>query len=121
MASVGRAGPLSCFLERSSDARSCIRGSRGGIQVAGFFPLAVRRLSAIDLSVVREGRRLSAIGKGGYPQDGGDGEGYSSEDDDKLKATVEKSKKALAAQKSLLQQVVYRSICSFSVFNIKLW
>ena len=117
MASIGRAGPLSCFLERSSDARSSIRGSRGGIQVAGFFPLAVSRLSAIDLSVVREDMRLSAIGKGVYPQDGGDEEGYSSEEDDKLKTTVEKSKKALAAQKSLLQQVVYRSI---SIFNIKL-
>lgn len=136
MASLGRAGPLSCFLEPSNDRRCCIHRGHGQLRSAGFHTLTRCRSKSLDLNLhigtlpslrvggtghgqtalTRTGRgtdvRRSALGKKGSA--GGEDGGYGDVSDldvggdEVLKATIEKSKKALAAQKSLLQQVACR-------------
>ncbi|CAA7401932.1 unnamed protein product [Spirodela intermedia] len=134
MASLGRAGPLSCFLEPSNDKCSCVHRSHGQLRSAGFHTITRCRSNTLHLNLhigtlpslrvggtgqgqlgfTRSGRgidvRRSALGGKGSAEgeDSGDG-GVSDVDfggDEVLKATIEKSKKALAAQKSLLEQIV---------------
>ncbi|CAA6665203.1 unnamed protein product [Spirodela intermedia] len=136
MASLGRAGPLSCFLEPSNDKCSCVHRSHGQLRSAGFHTITRCRSNTLHLNLhigtlpslrvggtgqgqlgfTRSGRgidvRRSALGGKGSAEgeDSGDG-GVSDVDfggDEVLKATIEKSKKALAAQKSLLEQVACR-------------
>ncbi|XP_078444747.1 starch synthase 2 [Wolffia australiana] len=102
MATLGRAGPLSCFLERSGERAllgldrsplireiSFRRGRRGEEGMKG-------------MTWVERGTGMRTLAIGEKDSDGGE----EAAGDDALRATIEKSKKALASQKNLLQKMV---------------